>query len=79
MAQEPRTTAAQKTACRIQSSRARNQGSVPSRTRITLILGIISTAASSGRRTSQFRIRLRKKIATSVQVSAEKRPSLGLM
>ena len=42
-------------------------------------LGIINTRRIGGSSTSQLRIRLRMKIPTRVHVSAESRPSFGLM
>src|ERR1043166_2526657 len=44
----------------------------------TPILGIIKTAAINGIRRSQFNNRFLKNVETSVQVSAERKPSFGL-
>ena len=60
----------------IHKSRCPLSGDCP--TMGTPILGIIKTAAIKGTSTSQFNSRFLKKVETSVQVSAERKPSLGL-
>ncbi len=47
-------------------------------TKATHNLGSINAAITTGTKTSQFRKMFRRMVATSVQVSALKSPSLGL-